>query len=368
MKRPLARHPSAALWLGALAGIALLGWLGYSLLPILTPFVAAILFTYICYPAQDWLQRHRINPNLAALLVMLGLLLLGVAFLLVLLPLLFQQLLALYGGMGKLFTQAQTQWLPWLQARLGVEIVFDLAHLKDLLAENSDSLKAAMPGILKSLSSQGGAMLQLLANAVLTPVVFFYLLRDAADIVPRLLRLVPLRWLERVRDVLAEIDDVLGQFLRGQLTVMLVMAVIYSAGLWLVGLDAALPVGLISGVLTFIPYVGATTGLLLGALSAFTQFGSVMALWPTLLVFLVGQMLESNLITPKLVGERIGLHPVVVMFALMAFGQLFGFIGVLLALPLAAVLQVGLKQVLAQYWESRYYRGRAPVGKGGGVS
>lgn len=367
MKSPLARRSSPALWWSLGAALVLLGWLGYSLLPVLTPFVAAILFTYICFPAQSWLQRHRVDPNLAAVLVMLGLLALGGAFLLVLLPLLFQQLQALYGGLAKLFTLAQAHWLPQLQARLGVEIAFDLAHLKDWLAENSDSLKAAMPGVLKSLSSQGGAMLNLLTNAVLTPVVFFYFLRDAGDIAPRLLQLVPLRLLGRVKALLTEIDDVLGQFLRGQLTVMLVMAVIYSSGLWLAGLDAALPVGLISGLLTFIPYVGATAGLLLGALSAFTQFGSVIDLWPTLLVFMVGQTLESNIITPKLVGERIGLHPVAVIFALMAFGQLFGFIGVLLALPMAAVLQVALKHMLNHYRSSRYYRSGASTGKGHGA-
>lgn len=344
------------------AALVLLGWLGYSLLPILTPFVAAILLTYICHPAQAWLLRRGLNANVAAILVMLGLMLLGVAFLLVLLPLLFQQLRALYDGLVVLFTLAQSSWLPRLQSLLGVDFVFDIAHLKDLLAQNSDSLKAAMPAVLKSLSAQGGAVMQWLANFVLTPVVFFYLLRDAVDITPRVLQLVPPRYLARIRHLLAEVDDVLGQFLRGQLTVMLVMAVIYSAGLWLVGLQAALPVGLISGLLTFIPYVGATLGLLLGVISAFTQFDSLISVWSTLLVFLIGQMLESNLITPKLVGERIGLHPVAVIFALMAFGQLFGFIGVLLALPMAAVLLVGFRHAVCQYQCSRYYRaGKAGV-------
>ncbi|MBS1154222.1 MAG: putative permease [Proteobacteria bacterium] len=356
MKSPLARRSSYAAWWAILAGIFLLGWLGYALLPILTPFAAAILLTYICHPAQKWLTRHRINPNLAVILVLLGLLLLGGGFLLVLLPLLFQQMQALYGGLGKLFALAQSSWLPQLQAWLGVNIAFDLEHLRTWLTANSDSLRAAVPEILKDLGSKGMAIVQIVANLVLTPVVFFYFLRDASEIVPRLLQLAPRRYAQGLSTLLADIDSVLGEFLRGQLTVMLAMSVIYSGGLWLIGLDAALPVGIVSGLLTFIPYVGSTTGLLLGALTAFTQYGDLMGLWPTLLVFLVGQTLESNFITPKLVGERIGLHPVAVIFALMAFGQLFGFIGILLALPLAAMLHVGLKHLVRHYHASPFYR------------
>jgi predicted PurR-regulated permease PerM len=142
--------------------------------------------------------------------------------------------------------------------------------------------------------------------------------------------------------------------------VMTIMTVIYSTGLWLVGLKAALPLGLLTGILTFIPFVGSTIGLILGTLIALTQFGSLMGVVPTLLVFLAGQSLESNFITPKLVGERIGLHPVAVIFALMAFWQLFGFIGVLLALPMAAILQVGLSHAIRHYRASQFYRhGRA---------
>lgn len=359
MKSPLARRSSYAAWWAIAATIFLMGWLGHALLPILTPFAAAILLTYICHPAQKWLTQHRINPNLAAILVLLGLVLLGGAFLLVLLPLLFQQMQALYGGLGKLFALAQTNWLPQLQTRLGLDIAFDLEHLRSWLSGNSESLRAAVPEILKGLSSQGMAIVAVVANVVLTPVVFFYFLRDAGEIVPRLLRLAPRRYASGLSTLLADIDSVLGEFLRGQLTVMLLMSVIYAGGLWLIGLDAALPLGLIAGMLTFIPYVGSTTGLLLGALTAFTQYGNLIGLWPTLLVFLIGQTLESNIITPKLVGERIGLHPVAVIFALMAFGQLFGFIGILLALPLAAILHVGLKHLLRHYHASRFYRAGA---------
>lgn len=356
MKRPPARHTSHPAFWGIVAATLLLAWLGHALLPVLTPFAAALLLTYICFPGQQWLVRHRFNPNLAAILIMLGLGLLALAFLLLLLPLLFQQMQALYAGIGKAFTLIQSSWLPQLQARFGINIPLDLEHLKALLAQNSDSLRAALPEILKSLGSRSLAIVHLITNLVLTPVVFFYFLRDAGDITPRLLQLAPRQFAPAISRLLGDIDSVLGEFLRGQITVILIMCVIYTCGLWLVGLDAALPIGLLSGLLTFIPFVGSTIGLILGTFAAFTQHGDLMGVWPTLLVFLIGQSLESNFITPKLVGERIGLHPVAVIFSLMAFGQLFGFIGVLLALPMAAILYVGIQHLLREYRESRFYR------------
>ncbi|SFN16489.1 Predicted PurR-regulated permease PerM [Formivibrio citricus] len=340
------------------AALFLTGWLGYALMPILTPFAAALLLTYIGYPAHHWLVRHRINPSLAALLSMLGLLLALLAVMLILLPLLFQQVQALYGAVGKFVALAQSRWLPELQIRLGPNVLPDFEHLGTWASEHSESLRAAAPEILKGLGSRGMFLLQLATNIVLTPVVFFYFLRDSDRLIPRLLRLVPRRFEPTVSTLLKDIDAVLGAFLRGELMVMSIMSFLYTAGLWAVGLNGALPLGLLTGILTFIPFVGSTIGLVLGSLAAFTQFGSLIGVLPTLTVFLIGQSLESNFITPKLVGERIGLHPVAVIFALMAFWQLFGFIGVLLALPMAAILQVGLSHAMRHYRASHFYRRR----------
>lgn len=356
MKSPPLRHSFRSAWLPVAATLLFTLWLGYALLPILTPFAAALLLTYICYPAQKWLTSRRINANLAAILVLLGLTLAGCAFLLVLVPLLIQQMQAFYSAFINLFTMAQASWLPDLQTRLGLSFTLDIQHLTDWISRHSEGLSAAMPGLLKSLGSQGLALAQILINLALIPVVFFYLLRDADMLTPRLLKLAPRRIAPTMSSLLAEIDSVLGEFLRGELTVMAIMAVVYGGGLWLVGLDTALPVGLLSGLLTFIPYVGSTIGLLLGTASALSQYGNLTGILPTLIVFLIGQSLESNFITPKLVGERIGLHPVAVIFALMAFGQLFGLIGVLLALPMAAVLYVGLRHLVVEYRRSRFYR------------
>jgi predicted PurR-regulated permease PerM len=358
MKSPLSRRHALPSWLWTLAAIAATLWLAHALLPVLTPFVATALLTYICYPLQKKLTTRKVNPNLAAFMVMLMLGVLTFAFLLILLPLLFKQMQVLYSALAQLLTVAQQAWLPELASRLGIELNLDFAHFRDWLADNRDSLQATLPSILKNLGSHGMVIVQIFATLLLIPVVFFYFLRDADAIMPRFFKLVPPRHLDMLRNLLGECDAVLGGFMRGQLSVMLLMSLIYSLGLWMVGLDAALPVGLASGLLTFIPFVGATTGCFLGTVSAFSQTGTLIGVIPTLAVFIIGQTLESNYITPKLVGERIGLHPVAVIFALMAFGQLFGFTGVLLALPMAAVTQVGARQILARYFKSPLYLGR----------
>ena len=175
-------------------------------------------------------------------------------------------------------------------------------------------------------------------------------------LVGRLLEFVPPRFQERARRTGGEVDAVLAEFLRGQLLVMVILAAYYSLGLWLVGLNFALPVGLLTGLLVFVPYVGYGSGLALACLAALAQFDG----WGTPLgvaaVFGLGQVLESFILTPLLVGDRIGLHPIAVIFALLAFGQLFGFFGILLALPASAALLVGLRQLKAAYLASPFYR------------
>lgn len=355
MKSPLNRRPLFPNWLLASLGIVAVLWLAHALLPVLTPFVAAALLTYICYPLQLRLTQRGLNANLAALLVMGTLGITTLTFLLILLPLLFQQMQVLFDALARLLAIAQSDWLPVLAEKTGVALTLDFEHFRDWILENSDGIRAVLPAVLRGLGDRGMAIVQLFTTLLLIPVVFFYFLRDADQQTPKFFTLIPPRHRPRVQHFLQECDTVLGGFLRGQLTVMLLMSVIYCTGLWIAGLDAALPVGLASGLLTFIPFVGTATGLFLGAISAFSQTGTLLGIWPTLLVFLIGQMLESNLITPKLVGERIGLHPVAVIFALMAFGQLFGFVGVMLALPMAAVTLVLMRHAKGRYINSRFY-------------
>lgn len=206
--------------------------------------------------------------------------------------------------------------------------------------------------MLPGLKTGGLVVLEFAMNALLLPVVLFYLLRDWNILIEKLKELVPPRWQEQVWILAQETDRVLAEFMRGQVAVIIIMSGYFITGLWLAGLEFALPIGLIAGVLVFVPYLGTIVGLALATLAAITQFqewGGVLVVW---LVLGSGQLLESMLITPRLVGERIGLHPVAVIFALLAFGQLFGFIGILLALPISAVLLVWLRHLHSQYLEA----------------
>jgi predicted PurR-regulated permease PerM len=207
------------------------------------------------------------------------------------------------------------------------------------------------------VTAGGLLVVSILVNVVLIPVVMFYLLRDWDMIAGRLDTLVPRAWHAKVRAIVADIDGVLAEFLRGQLSVMVVLAAYYAGALWLAGLDRALAIGLLTGLLVFIPFVGFGLGLVLGVVAALLQWSGWPAFLAVLAVYGVGQLLEGYVLVPWLVGDRIGLHPLAVIFALLAFGQLFGFAGVLLALPVSAALLVGLRHLRAAYLASPVYRG-----------
>jgi predicted PurR-regulated permease PerM len=226
--------------------------------------------------------------------------------------------------------------------------------LRTLVAGHGSDL---MGGLVSSLRIGGSALAAVLGYAVLTPVVAYYLLLEWAELVQQAKDLVPPRWQGGSQRFLDETDDVLGQYLRGQLLVMGILAVFYSVGLALVGLKLALPIGVFTGLAVFVPYLGFGLGLVLGVLAAALQFQDLTGVLMVLGVYGVGQVLESMWLTPKLLGERIGLHPLAVIFALMAFGHLFGFVGVLVALPVSAVLLVALRWAKAWYLGSDLYRG-----------
>ena len=247
---------------------------------------------------------------------------------------------------------------PWLKERFGIDFQLDIDTVKQMaggfLANNQD----LVTGLLGSLRIGGLALLAFLVNILLVPVVLFFLLRDWNDIVARVDNFIPRHLHKRARSIFGEIDAVLAEFLRGQMIVMLVMSVYYATALWLAGLEFALPIGVITGLLVIIPYVGAFTGILLGIIAAAMQFGSLAGVAWVALAFGIGQALEGMAVTPLLVGERIGLHPVAVIFALLAFGHIFGFFGVLLALPASAALLVTLRHLKAAYLAGSLYGGQ----------
>lgn len=321
-----------------------LGYVLYLLAPILTPFLLAAGLAYLCDPLVDRLERVHVPRSLGTLLVMLGLLLSLAILLAILAPLAQAQFQQLMGQVPGLVGWVEKTLLPWVSQTLGIDLQHDQALITGWLWDHVSDLAGLGAG-LPRITQGGMAVLSVLTGLLLTPVVMFYLLRDWDRVLTALADWIPDPLRPRVIAIMSEVDMVLAEFVRGQLGVIAIMCLLYSLGLWLIGLDYALAVGVIAGVLVFVPYLGTLVGVLLGTLAAWTQFGDFAALIQVWAVFAVGQLLEGMAITPWLVGERVGLHPVVVIFALMAFGHLFGFFGVLLAIPAAAALLVALRHL-----------------------
>jgi len=351
----------AGAWAGVTLGLLILLWL---LAPVLTPFVVAAILAYALAPLVERLDRlgqGRLPRLLAVLLVELVAVLLVLSIALLIVPILVKQLPLLREQVPPLLHQLNDFLTPRLAA-LGLQVSLDVAAIRAFLVEHlSANMQEGVGQLLASVKLGGSVALSVLGNAVLIPVVLFYLLSDW----PRLMRsvhsLIPPRLHPVVDSFTSEADAVLGQYLHGQLLVMAVLAVYYSVGLALFGLDLALPIGVFTGLAVAIPYVGFGLGLVLALLAGFLEFanqtGHVSALLMVAVVYGLGQLLESFVLTPRLVGERIGLHPLAVIFALLAFGQLLGFVGVLLALPLSAVLLVAIRRLRAAYIGSALYRG-----------
>jgi predicted PurR-regulated permease PerM len=351
---PIAQRLQTALWIGL--GLALL-WLLALLGPILTPFLLAAILAYVCNPLVDRLQGFGL-PRLAAVLAVL-LLLAGilVGLVLIVVPLLVDEASLLTERLPDALTLANEKVTPWLRETFGVRLRLDPASLRKLAADNIGSLQGLAQHVFESLKIGGVAIIGLLVNLMLAPVVMFYLLLDWHALLERIDNAIPRAWHEKAVAMAREVDVVLSQFLRGQILVMATLAAYYSLALWIAGIPSALAIGLLTGLLIFIPYIGFATGFLLALLVAALQFAGFGPIVAVLAIYGIGQLLESFLLTPYLVGERIGLHPLAVIFALMAFGQLFGFFGVLLALPASAALLVGLRELRTLYLASHLYRG-----------
>jgi predicted PurR-regulated permease PerM len=246
---------------------------------------------------------------------------------------------------------------PWIAAKTGFAVNLDPDVLKVQMGEMIKTTEGLGGKLLNSLRLGGLGLVGLLANLVLVPVVQFYLMRDWEEMQQRITRLIPPGRRKAVGNFIAEADEALGQYLHGQMLVILVMAGFYTIALWFTGLEFFLPIGIITGVLVFVPYLGSITGLMLAMLAALMQFSEWTGVAWVLAVFVTGQLIEGYIVVPKLVGERIGLHPLAVIFALLAFGEVFGFLGLLLALPASAVLLVALRKVKAHYLKSDLYKG-----------
>jgi predicted PurR-regulated permease PerM len=256
---------------------------------------------------------------------------------------------------------AYVEWLnetviPWTQRRfhLGIRPI-NLNQIISLVKSHWEQAGGIAATVMSSVSHSGGVIAEWLMNLLLIPVVTFYLLRDWDGLVVKVHDLLPRRIAPTAAKLAAEVDTVLAAFVRGQLYVMLALGCIYSIGLWMTGLDLALLIGMLAGLVSFVPYLGAIVGIVMACVAALVQFHELMQLVPVAIVFIIGQSLEGMVLTPMLVGDKIGLHPVAVMFAVLAGGQLFGFLGILLALPVASVIMVLLRHVHDLYRYSDFY-------------
>ncbi|HEY5803313.1 MAG TPA: AI-2E family transporter [Lysobacter sp.] len=336
-------------------------WLVWLLAPILTPFAFALILAWLGDPLVDRLERAGRSRNTAVAIVFSLMALIVLAALLVLVPLIERQLTTLVASLPSYREWLMLTALPWVERRTGFEITdsLDFTHIAQLIRDNWDQAGGIASTMLGYLSRSGSAVLAMVANIALLPVIAFFFLRDWDLLVERVASLIPRNHLPTVERLARESSEVLGAFLRGQFLVMLVLGVMYGLGLWAVGLDLGILIGLIAGLLTFVPYLGPASGIILGVIAALVQYGDWQHVAGVLAVFGIGQVIESYVLTPKLVGDRIGLHPVAVIFAVLAGGQLFGFLGMLLALPVAAVVNVLLRYAQERYRHSRLYVGQA---------
>jgi len=342
-------------WLVIVLVLCALLWL---LSEVLLPFVAGIALAYLQAPLADRLERLGMNRTVAALLIVTVVVLGLLAIALLVVPYVLQQLMSLISSLPdhvsrlrQIVADPNRPWLNWLFSGEQNKAVTELVG----------NASAWLTGFAYSLWSGGKALISFASIVIIMPVVTFYLITDWHRMLASLDGWIPVRHRETVHELAREIDQAISGFLRGQFVVCVLLGLFYAIALTLVGLQFGLLIGVIAGLLTFVPYIGSLTGLLIATAVAITQF------WPdwkwivaVVVIFLVGQFVEGNIISPKLVGDRVGLHPVWIIFAMFAFGYLFGFVGLLLAVPLAAAIAVLFRFGLRRYLASPIYTGGQP--------
>ncbi len=353
MSNSIAQRQTLA-WLVVAAVVLTLVWL---LAPVLSPFLLGAVAAYALHPAVERLARYGVPRILAVVVVEISAILVLLAVLLLMVPILSKELPLLRDQLPILAERANRALTPWL-AQFGVNVALDIGSIKGFVLKYLDSnLEDWFATLLSSARIGGSFLLGVVGILVLVPVALFFLLLDWPRVTLRVHSLIPPRLRPKVEGFLAECDSMLGQYLRGQLLVMGILAIYYAAALGALGFDLAVPVGVFTGLAIFIPYLGFGLGLLLALLAGLLQFSGWYGVIAVAGVYGVGQIVEGLYLTPRLVGERIGMNPLMVIFALLAFGHLFGFVGVLIALPVSAVLAVAVRRLNSAWFASLLYRG-----------
>ena len=336
--------------------IAVSTWLVYMLSPVLMPFAFAAMLAYLGDPLTDKLETYGLSRIKAVLVVFTLLTLVLALTLLLLIPQLEYQVERFLSSLPAYADWLNQTVIPWAQHRFHLKIrAIASNEIISIVKNHWQNAGGIAATIMTSVSHSSAVIMVWLMNLLLIPVITFYLLRDWDKLVAKIHDLLPRRIAPTAAKLAAEVNTVLAAFVRGQFYVMLALGCIYSIGLWLSGLDLALLIGMVAGLVSFVPYLGAVVGIVMACVAALVQFHEFIYLLPVAVVFMIGQALEGMLLTPLLVGDKIGLHPVAVIFAVMAGGQLFGFLGVLLALPIASVIMVLLRHIHDLYRDSDFY-------------
>lgn len=353
-------------WLAIAIVSAVLLWL---LAPILVPFVISAFFGYLGDPLVDRLEKARMSRTFSVSLVFFVMTFLAALGLFFLVPLLGDQVSHFVSQMPVYGDWIRQTALPWVDRQFHVDLApyLDPKRLVDVVRQHWQDAGVAT-SVLGQVGHSGMMLIQVISTVLLVPVLSFYFLRDWDVLVERIDMLLPRAAEPTIARLARQSDEMLGGFVRGQLLVMLSLGLWYWLALWYVGLDLALLIGLLTGLLSFVPYLGITIGISVSVVAALVQFGDLQHVLMVGAAFAIGQTLESFVLVPRMVGDKIGMHPVGVIFALMAGGQLFGFLGILLALPVSAIAMVLLRYAHERYTASRLYAGRSggrPGGEGG---
>ena len=328
----------------------------YFLEPILTPFLIGALLAYLVNPIVMSLMRLHLPRILAVTIVLFILILIIALAVTLLIPVIQAQLAHLADTLPDMLAWLQNTGMPLLREHFANSEIINVASLKEQLSQNWAKAGGAVGWIVAAVFHSGFRILHWLFNILLIFVVTFYLLYDWEKVVHGVQDLLPRKYEPTIVKLLKECNEVLGAFFRGQLLVMLTLGIYYSVGLTLIGLKVGVVIGVMIGFLSIIPYLGMIVGIMVASIAGFVEFGSVMDIVPIWLLFAVGQTLDGMFVTPKLVGDRIGLHPVAVIFAVLSGGALFGFFGVLLALPVASIIMVLLRFLHSRYHNSQLYQ------------
>ncbi|UJF23719.1 AI-2E family transporter [Suttonella sp. R2A3] len=341
------------LWLVVVFAI---GWLLFKLSPILTPFLMAALIAYLGDPLADRLEARKI-PRAMAVTIVFASFFIGIALIiLVLIPTLDSQVSRLAQNVPDYFSWAREQIGPMMEKYLSIDpATFNLEGVQKALKENLGDTSSFLKKLIAGLAKPANFIVTWGTYLFLIPVVAFYLLRDWDILLAKINDLIPRSKQDMVKELASRCDYVLGGFLRGQVLVMLALGVLYAVGLSVLGLDLAIIIGLFAGLVSFVPYLGLIVGILIAGLMAIIQFQDWVHPLGVVIIFTLAQMIEGTILTPKFVGERTGLHPVAVLFSVLAGGQLFGFLGILLALPIAAMINVFLGYFKEHYLQSELY-------------